>query len=115
MRVRFGLKTMLGIVLAIALFIGFYVTFLQNPPWHRAGGMIGWSQTAIEARLGPPSQVFEYDIPTPPDQFGPPRPAGTYRTAVFTSFNGRFVVRLKAEARGYVCFRSSWVEKGCYY
>jgi hypothetical protein len=77
--------------------------------------MIGWSQAAIESRLGPPSQVFEYDIPDPPAHPVGPTPDETYRTLVFRSFDGRFVVWLKAEAQGYVCVRSSWVEKGTYY
>jgi hypothetical protein len=77
--------------------------------------MIGWSQAAIESRLGPPSQAFEYDLADPLARSIRPRPAGTYRTLVFSGFDGRFVVWLKAEAKGYVCFGSSWIEKGAYY
>jgi hypothetical protein len=113
MRIR--LKTLLGLVLAIALVLAFYASYVHRPPWHRSGGMIGWSQAAIESRLGPPSQVFEYDVPDPHAQSIRPTPDGTYRTLVFRSFDGRFVVWLKAEAQGYVCVRSSWVEKGTYY
>ena len=102
-------------MLAIALALAFYSSFMLNPPWNRAGGMIGWSQAAIESQLGPPSQVFEYDVPDPEAQYIRPRTPGTYRTLVFSGFHGRFVVWLKEEAQGYACFGSSWVEKQCYY
>jgi hypothetical protein len=115
MRIRFRLKTLLGLVLGIALVLGFYVTFVQNPPWNRVGGMIGWSQAAIESRLGAPSQVFEYDLPDPHAQNIRPRTPGTYRTLVFSRFDGRFIVWLKEGDQGYVCYGSSWSEKGTYY
>jgi hypothetical protein len=115
MRVQFRLTTLLGLVMGAALLIKFYVSYVHVPPWHQAGGMIGWSQSAIESRLGTPSQVMEYDAPDPHAQKIRPRPAGTYRTLVFSRFDGKFVVWLKAESRGYVCFGSSWAEKGCYY
>jgi hypothetical protein len=77
--------------------------------------MIGWSQAAIDSRLGPPSQVLERDVPDPHARFIRPRPPGTYRRLIFRRFDGRFVVWLKAEEKGSVCFGSSWVEKGTYY
>src|SRR5690348_18217506 len=110
MRIR--LRTLLGFVLGIALALKFYASVIHVPPWHRAGGMIGWSQAAIESRLGPPSEVFERDVPDPHAQSIRPRPPGTYRTLVFSRFEGRFVAWLKAEENGYVCFGSSWLEKG---
>jgi hypothetical protein len=113
MRIR--LRTLLGFVLGIALALAFCTSYVVIPPWERAGGMIGWSQAAIESRLGPPAQVFEYDVPDPHAQSIRPRPPGTYRTLVFSRFDGRFVAWLKAEETGYVCFGSSWVEKGTYY
>jgi hypothetical protein len=113
MRIR--LRGLLGIVLGVALSLGFYVTFMQNPPWHRAGGMIGWTQAAIEAQLGTPSQVFEYDLPDPHAQEIRPRPTGSYRTLIFSRFNGRFIAWLKDGDQGYTCFGSSWTERGCYY
>jgi hypothetical protein len=113
--VRIRLKTLLGLVLGTALALGFYVSFVQNPPWHRVGGMIGWSQAAIESRLGAPSQVFEYDVPDPHAQKIRPRSPGTYRTLVFSRFDGRFVVWLKEGDQGYVCYGSSWAEKCTYY
>jgi hypothetical protein len=113
---RISLKALLGLVLGIALVLAFYVSYMHRPPWERTGGMIGWSQAAIESRLGPPTRVFEYDVPDPNAQSIRPRPAGTYRTLVFNRFfDGHFVVWLKAEAQGYACFGSSWVEKGTYY
>lgn len=115
MRIRFGLKTLLGLILGIALVLGFYVRFVQNPPWNRAGGMIGWSQAAIEAQLGAPSQVFECDLPDPHAQKIRPRSPGTYRTLVFNHLDGHFVVWLKEESQGFVCCGSSWSEKRLYY
>ena len=113
MRIR--LRTLLGLVLVVALGLAAYASYVHVPPWHPSGGMIGWSQAAIESRLGPPSQVFEYDIPTPLDPPAPPSPPGAYRTLVFSGFDGHFVARLKAADQGYVCFRSSWFEKETYY
>jgi hypothetical protein len=115
MRIPFRLSTLLGLVLGVALVLASYVSFLHAPAWDRAGGMIGWSQAAIQSRLGPPSQVVEHDVQDPHAQSIRPRPAGTYRTLVFSGFHGRFVVWLKAEGEGYVCFVSSWIEKGRYY
>ena len=113
MRIR--LRSLLGIVLAVALALAAYASYVHVPPWHPSGGMIGWSQKAIESRLGAPYQVFEHDIRTPDEQSAGPSPPGTYRTLVFNCDDGHFVVRLKAAAKGYVCFRSSWVEAGTYY
>src|SRR5438477_6794989 len=112
MRIR--LRTLLALVLGIALILAFYASYVHIPPWHRAGGMIGWSQAAIESRLGPPVQVFEHDVQDSHAQKIGPRPPGTFRTLVFSGFYGRFVVWLKAEDEDYVCFGSSWVEKGAY-
>ena len=113
MRIR--LRTLLGFVMGIALALAFCTSYVVIPPWERAGGMIGWSQAAIKSRLGPPSQIFECDVPDPHSQSIRPRPPGTYRTLVFSRLDGRFVAWLKAEETGYVCFGSSWVEKGTYY
>jgi hypothetical protein len=115
MRVRFHLRTLIGFVLGAALLFKVYVSYSHVPPWHQAGGMIGWSQSAIESRLGAPSQVMEYDASDLDAQKIRPRPAGTYRTLVFSRLDGKFVVCLKSESTGYVCFGSSWPEKGCFY
>jgi hypothetical protein len=113
MRIR--LRTLLGLVLVVALALKAYASYMHVPPWHPSGGMIGWSQKAIESRLGPPDQVFESDVSFPVAQSAGPSPPGTYRTLVFSGEDGHFVVRLKAAANGYVCFRSSWVETGTFY
>jgi hypothetical protein len=116
MRLRFGLKRMLGLVLGAALVLAVYVSYLHTVPWDTAGGMIGWSQAAIESRLGRPAQVVEKDVPDPHAQRIRPRPAGgVYRTLVFKTFDGTFVAWLKAENDEYVCLGSSWIEKGLYY
>jgi hypothetical protein len=112
MRIR--LRTLLGLVVAIALALAFFASFVHTPAWHRADGMIGWSQAAIESRLGPPSQVFERDVADLHIQSLISLPPGTYRTLVFSRFDGRFVAWLRAEEKEYVCVRSSWVEKGTY-
>jgi hypothetical protein len=109
------LRTLLGLVIAVALALAAYKWFVHVPPWHSSGGMIGWSQKAIEARLGAPYQFLEEDTPTPDEQSARPSLPGTYRTLYFRSDDGHFVVRLKATAEGYVCFRSSWVEARTYY
>jgi hypothetical protein len=107
---------MLGLVLEIALILAFYVSYWRTVPWDKAGGMIGWSQAAIESSLGRPSQVVEQDVPDPHAQRIRPRPAGgVYRTLVFKTFDGTFVVWLRAGKDEYVCLGSSWIEKGLYY
>jgi hypothetical protein len=115
MRIRFGLKTMLGLILGIALVLAAYVSFLQNPPWQRAGGMIGWSQAALESRLGKPSRAFEYSLPDPHGQPILLNTTGPYRTLVFSRFDGVFIAWLEKRDRGYVCARSSWSDRQTYY
>ena len=115
MRYQFRLKTLLGLVLAIALLLAFYVWYTHVPPWERSGGMIGWSQPEIESQLGHPARVAEGDVRDPEAQLIRPRPPGTYRTLFFSGIDGQFVVLLKAEDDGFVCFGSSWTDKGCYY
>jgi hypothetical protein len=113
MRIR--LRTLLALVFVTALALAAYKWFMYAPPWDASGGMIGWSESAIESRLGAPFEIFEYDIPDPPAKFGPPNPPGTYRTLVFRGSDGHFVARMKASTQGYVCFISAWVEKETYY
>jgi hypothetical protein len=115
MRYRFRLKTLLGLVLGVALILAFYASFLRYPPWEKAGGMIGWSQSRIELRLGKPAVMVEGDVQDAHAQKIRPRPPGTYRTLVFHNLDGEFVVWLKAEDDGFFCFGSSWVEKRRYY
>jgi hypothetical protein len=115
MRYQFRLKTLLGLVLGIALILAFYVWYTHVPRWEGSGGMIGWSQAGIESRLGQPAKVVEGDVRDPEAQLIRPRPPGTYRTLFFSGIDGQFVVLLRAENDGFVCFGSSWTDKGCYY
>ncbi len=110
MRIRIGLKALLVLVVFVAVGLRLFLPF-----WERAGGMIGWTQSAIEARLGPPSQVYEFDVADPHAQTIRPRVPGVYRTLVFSRLDGRFVAWMKAEAQGYTCFGSSWSDKRVYY
>jgi hypothetical protein len=115
MRYQFRLKTQLSLVLGIALILAFYVRYTHSAPWERSGGMIGWSQADIESRLGQPATVVEGDARDPVARQIGPKPLGTYRTLFFSGIDGQFVVLLKAENDVFVCFRSSWIDKGCYY
>ena len=117
MRFQFRLKTLLGLVLCVALILAAYVLYTHTAPWEESGGMIGWSQAAIENRLGRPAKVIESDVQdSQAREIGPSPPGpGTYRTLFFSGVDGQFVVRLKAENVGFVCFRSFWTDKGCYY
>ncbi len=115
MRIQIRLKVLLALVLFAAVGLRFFLAFVHVPAWDRAGGMIGWSQSAIESRLGPPSQVYEFDLADPHAQSIRPRVPGVYRTLVFSRLDGRFIAWMKAEGRGYVCFGSSWAEKRVYY
>lgn len=115
LRIRIHLKVLLALVLFVAMGLRLYLTCIDVPAWHRAGGMIGWSQSAIESRLGPPSQVHEFDLADPHAQKVRPRVPGVYRTLVFSRLDGRFIAWMKAEAQGYVCFGSCWAEKRTYY
>ena len=115
MRYQFRLKTLLSLVLGIALVLAFYVRCTHVAAWERYGGMIGWSQADIESRLGGPAKVVEGDVRDLEAQKIGPTPPGRYRTLFFSGIDGEFVVLLKAENDGFVCFRSSWTDKGCYY
>jgi hypothetical protein len=113
MRFQFRVKTLLGLVLGVALILASYVWYTHVPPWEASGGMIGWSQAAIESRLGAPAKVVEGDARDSNAQEIRPRLPRTYRPLFFSGIDGEFVVLLKEEADGYVCFGSSWTDKGC--
>jgi hypothetical protein len=115
MRYQIRLKTLLSLVLGIALTLAFYVWYTHVAPWERSGGMIGWSQADIESRLGQPAKVVEGDGRRPDAQQIGPKPPGTYRTLFFNGIDGQFVVLLKAENNRFVCFRSSWTDQGRHY
>lgn len=112
---KLRLSALIALVFAIALGLAFYTTFLRAVPWDQAGGMIGWTQAAMESRLGPPDQVIERDVVDAHSQKIRPRTPGTYRTLLFDSMHGRFIAWMKQEKDRYVCVSSSWVDKGLYY
>jgi hypothetical protein len=115
MRRRFSIKTLLGIVLVAAMILAAYVRIRPGPTWNQVGGMIDWSQAAIESRLGPPTLVVEGDAGDANARQIRLRPPGACRTLVFRTFDGEFVVRLKLAKDEFVCFGSSWTNKGIYY
>jgi len=114
---RFRLSTALGVVVIIAVILAIWARQRQESvPWHRHGGMIGWTQAGIVSRLGEPAQSFETDLA---DAIGhevrPSPPKGPFRTLVFRTFDGQFVAWFCGADGTYICFRSTWVEKGNYY
>src|SRR4051794_32630372 len=105
-RLRFRITTLLGLVLLFAVGLSAYIQYrAPRTPWERAGGMIGWSQTAIESELGSPDEVVDGDAPDPHAQRSRLRLPGTYRTFVYRTFDGRFVVWMRDAADGsFECF-----------
>jgi hypothetical protein len=77
--------------------------------------MIGWSQASIESRLGPPVRVVEGDDGDANAVKIRLKPPGACRPLVFRSSDGEFVARLNAEKGQFVCFGSSWTNRGLYY
>ena len=108
---------MLGLVLVIAVILTAWTQYRQaNAPWHRTGGMIGWSEAQIVAGLGQATRTIESDVTDPVAlAIGPPPAAGTFRTLVFDTIDGKFVARLNSAGGAFICFRSFWVERNCYY
>jgi hypothetical protein len=116
-RLRISVRTMLGLVVVIGVILAFWSHYRQaRVPWHRVGGMIGWSQARIEGTLGQPARTIESDINDPVARaIGPAPPARHYRTLIFDTFDGRFVARLNSDGGAYTCFRSIWVDRNRYY
>jgi hypothetical protein len=114
---RISLRMGLGLVAVIAVILGFWKEHRQaNVLWHRTGGMIGWSQTRIVAGLGQPRWSVERKAPDPGGQdIWHPSGPRSFRTLFFETNDGNFVAWLSSEGGAYTCFRSTWVEKGCYY
>jgi hypothetical protein len=108
---------MLGLVLVIAVILAFWSHYRQaRVPWNRFGGMIGWNQSQIMARLGQPTRTIESDVTDPAAlAIGPAPKSSRYRTLVFDTIDGTFVARLNSDGGAYTCFRSIWVERNCYY
>jgi hypothetical protein len=108
---------MLGVVLLIAVILAFWSQHRQaRVTWHRFGGMIGWDQTQIVARLGEPTRSINADVADPVAKaIGPAPSARHYRTLIFDTIDGRFVARLNSDGGPFTCFRSYWVERNWYY
>lgn len=84
--------------------------------WEQFGGMNGWSQAAIEARLGPPQEVIEGDLPDEDEQKIRVRTPGIYRTCTYKNLSGHLIVWYRqTKPGGYDNFGSKWVEKNRYY
>ena len=114
---RFRLSTALCLVVVAALIMAYWAHERQRSvPWHKNGGMIGWTQASMVARLGEPAQSFEDDLADPNGhEIRRSPPTGPFRTLVFRTFDGTFVAWFAAAEGKYTCFRSTWVEKGNYY
>ncbi len=114
---RFRLSTALCLIVVAALVMAYYAHVRQNNvPWHRNGGMIGWTQASMVARLGEPARSFEADVADANGhEIRKSPPKGPFRTLVFQTFDGTFVAWFTAADGTYTCFRSTWVEKGNYY
>ena len=80
LRLRMSVRSMLGLVLVIAVILAVWTQYRQaNVPWHRTGGMIGWSEAQIVARLGQPTRTIESDVTDPVAlAIGPPPPSGCF-------------------------------------
>jgi hypothetical protein len=103
-------------IFACALIFAVWAEFrASHVPWEANGGMIGWSQSAIEARLGLPAESVEVEIPDTEGRTIRPAPPGPYRTLIFRTFDGHFVAWFHQSNGAYVCFRSHWAEKNLYY
>ncbi len=82
---RFRLSTALGLVVVAAVILAVSAhRRYESVPWQSNGGMIGWSQASMVARLGPPAQTFEQDMPDPEaHSIRVSPPTGPFRTLVF--------------------------------
>jgi hypothetical protein len=114
---RFRVAGLLVFILVVAVDMAAYVRYRQSrTPWEQAGGMIGWSQAAIDTRLGLPSAVIEEDAPDEHAQKSRPMSGGTFRTLTYRTFDGLFVVWLQPGSDGrFKCVRSKWADKQPYY
>jgi hypothetical protein len=115
-RMRLRLSTVLGLVAGCAAALSAYTRYRGSQTgWVRAGGMIGWSQSAIESRLGPPTEAAQVELPDAEGRTIRPAPPGPYLTLIFRTFDGTFVVWLSERNGSYSCFRSKWAERSMYY
>ena len=114
---RFRLSTALCLIAVAALIMAYWANVRQKSvPWHQNGGMIGWTEASMVAKLGLPVQTIEADVEdTEGHHIRPSPPSGTIRTLVFRTFDGTFVAWFNTVGGTSTCFRSTWVEKGNYY
>ncbi len=114
---RMRLATLLGLVVVFAVVFSFWAQRREaGVPWQNNGGMIGWSQASIVARLGQPVKTLEYEMPDAEgQQLRATPPTGPYRTLVFQTFDGHFVAWFARSAGKSLCYRSTWLERGYYY
>ncbi len=115
-RWQFRLPTLLGLVLMSAVILAGWKWYRSSRvPWEANGGMIGWTQGAIEARLGPPAESVEENLIDENGWKIRPSPPGPYRTLTYRTLDGRFYAWLSKKEGQYQCFRSRWVEPNHYY
>ena len=114
---RFGLKALLGSIVLCALGLGALKWHQSSHAvWDQFGGMTGWNQGAIEARLGPPRESIEGDLPDQRAGKIRIRTPGVYRTCTYQGVAGQFIVWYRqVKPGGFDCIGSKWVEKDRYY
>ena len=82
---RFRLSTALGLVVGVAVIMAVWKKHREAwVPWERNGGMIGWTQAAMVARVGEPAETHERDLFDENGHYirrSPPE--GPFRTLVF--------------------------------
>ena len=90
---RLRLSTVLCLVVVAALVMAYWAHQRQNNvPWHRHGGMIGWTQASIVSWVGEPGAYVRDDVAhAERAPIRPSPPAGPFRTLVFQTFDGTFV------------------------
>ncbi|HEV3167450.1 MAG TPA: hypothetical protein VGZ22_25805 [Isosphaeraceae bacterium] len=104
---QFRLPALFGLVLVCALASAAGVRWWKTQaPWEPVGGMIGWTESAVTAQLGPPSEVVEADAPDENGHYLRSSPPGPYRTLMFRTSHGVFVVWFHKQSGRYVSFRS---------
>jgi hypothetical protein len=114
---RIRLSTVIGLVVVIALMMAVWTHERQAyVPWHRNGGMIGWTDARIVAQLGRPARAFDEDVADPVGHHvRPSPPTGPFRTLIFQTIDGQFVAWFSGADGSYKCFRSTWIERNTYY
>ena len=111
------LSVAMGLVGATAVLCAWWARHREaNVPWQRVGGMIGWTEPQMIARIGQPAHIFEEELPDETaHSIRPTPPARFFRTLIFDTFDGRFVAWYSSDGGPYTCFRSTWVDRNYYY